>query len=53
MNIWQLDPANLTPYYDMAICEALTQSGAQVRFITSKYLYDDLVYPDSFRVDER
>ncbi|RMG70685.1 MAG: glycosyltransferase family 1 protein [Chloroflexi bacterium] len=40
LTIWQLDPANLTPYYNLAICQALAQAGQQVRYITSRYLYD-------------
>jgi glycosyltransferase involved in cell wall biosynthesis len=53
MNIWQLDPVNLTPYYDLAVCEALAQTGSQVRLVTSEYLYDDLEYPNAFTVDKR
>lgn len=53
MIIWQLDPANLTPYYDMALSDALAQTGAKLRFISSHYLYEDLEYPASYQVDER
>ena len=51
MKIWQIDPANLTAYYDRALCRALAEQGQSVRFITSKYLYDDLSYPESFQTD--
>jgi glycosyltransferase involved in cell wall biosynthesis len=42
MRIWQLDPANLTPYYDRALCAALAAEGHEVRWISSKFLYDPL-----------
>ncbi len=52
MHIWQIDPVNITPYYDLALCEALVKAGHEVRFITSKYLYDPaLVYPKDINVD--
>ncbi len=40
MKVWQLDPFNLTPYYDAALCAALERAGCAVRYITSPYLYD-------------
>ncbi len=40
MKVWQLDPFNLTPYYDAAFCTALERAGCTVRWITSPYLYD-------------
>jgi glycosyltransferase involved in cell wall biosynthesis len=52
VKIWQLDPANLTPYYDMALAQALAEAGETVRFITSRYLYEELYYPKSYQVDE-
>ena len=45
LKIWQLDPANLTPYYDMALAKALAEAGQSIRFISSRYLYEDLEYP--------
>ena len=52
MKIWQLDPANLTPYYDKALCSALANTGHDLHFFTTKYLYDEvLTYPDTFKVD--
>ncbi|HMO36020.1 MAG TPA: glycosyltransferase family 4 protein, partial [Gemmatales bacterium] len=41
MKIWQLDPAQITPYYNMAVCEALAAEKCEVRYFTSKYLYGD------------
>ena len=40
MKIWQIDPAQLTPYYNIAVCNALSAVGCKVRYITSRYLYD-------------
>lgn len=54
MYIWQLDPANLTPYYDLALCDALAQAGHEVRFITTRFIYDpDLPMPTHFINDYR
>jgi glycosyltransferase involved in cell wall biosynthesis len=53
LHIWQLDPAHLTPYYNLAICEALAQAGHRVRYLTSRYLYDpDLPAPRGCTFDE-
>lgn len=49
--VWQLDPAQLTPYYNLAVCQALTDIGCDVRYITSKYLYSELKYPQTFTID--
>lgn len=52
MKIWQVDPANLTPYYNIALCKALAELGHDIRYVTSNYLYDQkLVYPDMFQTD--
>jgi glycosyltransferase involved in cell wall biosynthesis len=51
--VWQLDPAQLTPYYNIALCDALALAGCRVRYITSRYLYDDsLPLTGSFQQDE-
>jgi glycosyltransferase involved in cell wall biosynthesis len=50
--IWQLDPAQMTPNYNIAICDALAQAGCRVRYITSQFLYDaNLPVMGSFRTD--
>jgi glycosyltransferase involved in cell wall biosynthesis len=47
-----LDPAQLTAYYDRALCEALAAQGHTVRFITSQHLYsDDLPTSPSYTLD--
>jgi glycosyltransferase involved in cell wall biosynthesis len=51
MRIWQLDPANLTPYYNLAVCEALAQAGAEVTYFTSRFLYDTLPESSAFRTE--
>jgi len=54
MHIWQLDPANLTPYYDLAVCDALAQAGHDVRFISTRYIHDpNLPIPTGFITDNR
>lgn len=40
LTIWQIDAASLTPYYNLAICEALAEAGQHVHYVTSNYLYD-------------
>lgn len=52
LTVWQLDPANMSPYYNTAVCQALAGAGCDVRYITSHYLYDaDFPLGDSFRTD--
>ncbi len=53
LTIWQIDPAQLTPYYDAATCEALAQAGCQVRYITSRFLYDDTMpRPEHYQTNQ-
>lgn len=50
MKIWQLDPAQLTPFYNIAVCDALAQAGHEVDYLCSHFIHtDDLHYPSSFR----
>ena len=52
LNVWLLDPAQLTPYYNVTLADALVQTGCNVRYIASPYLYDtNLSYSDRFKVD--
>ena len=52
MNIWQLDPAQITPYYNIALCDALAQAGHDVTYFASQYLYDTaLQLPDTFQTE--
>lgn len=41
LTVWQLDPAQMTTYYNLALCDALAAQGCQVRYVTSQFLYDD------------
>lgn len=43
--IWHIDPAQFTPYYNMAVCEALAEAGCDVRYIASPYIYDEALQP--------
>lgn len=51
LRVWQLDPVQLTPYYNLALCTALSQQGCRVRYITSRYLYEELPVPHLFQRD--
>jgi glycosyltransferase involved in cell wall biosynthesis len=42
MQIWMIDPAGNTPYYDAELTTALEQSGVDITLLTSRYLYTDL-----------
>lgn len=52
LTIWQLDPAQLTPYYNIAVCEALASAGNTVRYITTPFIYDkNLPVSSNFETD--
>jgi glycosyltransferase involved in cell wall biosynthesis len=52
LTVWQLDPANLSPYYSLAVCDALAQAGCTVRYITTPFIYDqNMTIPDSFQTE--
>lgn len=52
MKIWQIDPANITPYYNIALCDGLAQLGCEVYYISSEFIHDaSLPIPDSFVTD--
>ena len=40
LDVWILDPANLTPYYCLTLCRALTERGDRVRFVTTRFIHD-------------
>ncbi|MBY0586999.1 glycosyltransferase family 4 protein [bacterium] len=51
LHVWILDPANLTPFYSLALGSALVSHGASVRFVTSRFSYDpDLEIPPEIDV---
>ncbi len=43
MRVWMLDPAAMTPHYDLRLTAALGAQGVQVRLLTSRFLYEDHV----------
>lgn len=45
LKVVQFDPFALTPYYNIALCQALAGAGCYVRYVTSRYAYDAI--PDS------
>lgn len=52
LSVWILDPANLTPFYSLALGKALVSQGQRVRFVTSKFLYDpNLAIPSGIELD--
>lgn len=52
LDVWVLDPANLTPYYCLTLCEALAGIGDRVRFITSPFRYDPgLTAPENVEIE--
>ncbi len=52
LTVWQLDPAQLTPYYNIALCDSLARLGCHVRYIASPYLYsNDLPFTSNFQTD--
>jgi glycosyltransferase involved in cell wall biosynthesis len=42
MQIWMIDPAANTPYYDAELTTALNQESVHITLLTSSYLYTDL-----------
>ncbi len=43
LQVWQVDPAHLTPYYNLALCCALEQAGCNVHYATSAFSYDPIL----------
>lgn len=49
LSVWQVDPAHMTPYYNIAVCDALAQVGCRVHYVASTYLYEkDLPFTNNF-----
>lgn len=52
LSIWVLDPANLTPFYSLALCKGLAEVGQRVRFVTSEFNYDPaMALPPAVSID--
>jgi glycosyltransferase involved in cell wall biosynthesis len=52
LKVWQLDPAQITPFYNIAVCDALHEEGCSVQYFTSEYLYDRFS-AESLRVEKK
>lgn len=52
LTVWQLDPVNMSIYYNVAVCDALASAGCSVRYVTSSFLYDaDMPVSERFQTD--
>lgn len=51
LKVVQFDPFALTPYYNIALCQALADAGCEVRYVTSRYAYDVMPNAQNFLVD--
>jgi glycosyltransferase involved in cell wall biosynthesis len=47
-----LDPSAYTPQYDHGLARGLAAAGADVRLITSRYLWSPMPAPEGFELDE-
>lgn len=52
LKVVQFDAFALTPYYNIALSQALANAGCEVRYVTSKYSYDVFPNSPSFTTDE-
>src|SRR3972149_677167 len=46
-----LDPGNYTPYYDLNLGQSLGQRGWNVKWLTSRFLFETLDLPECVQVD--
>jgi glycosyltransferase involved in cell wall biosynthesis len=52
LQVWQFDPAQISPYYNISLCEALATAGCAVRYVTSRSIHDDALFvSDQIKVD--
>lgn len=52
LDVWILDPANLTPFYCAALAGALADRGDKVSLFTSQFLHDPgFRFPENIQVD--
>lgn len=51
LNVWQIDAAQMTPFYNLAICQGLVDADCDVRYVASRYLYTKLEYPSNITYD--
>jgi glycosyltransferase involved in cell wall biosynthesis len=53
MRVQLVDPSAFTPPYDRALAAALARAGADVRLVTTKFLYGEVPEAEGYEVDER
>ena len=53
MRVQLVDPSAFTPPYDRALAAALTRAGAEVKLLTSRFLYGEVPPAEGYRVEER
>lgn len=51
LKVWQIDAAQLTPFYNLALSTGLAEAGCEVTYIASPYIYTALEYPPNINVD--
>lgn len=52
LTVWQIDAAQMTPFYNLATCRGLSAARCSVRYVSSRYLYTELKYPDNITFDQ-
>ncbi len=52
MRVDVVDPSAFTPPYDHALCAALARAGADVRLVTSRFVYGDTPALPGYRISE-
>ncbi|MGZ5419368.1 MAG: glycosyltransferase family 4 protein [Solirubrobacterales bacterium] len=52
MRVQVVDPPAFTPPYDHSLCAALSEAGAEVELVTSRYLYGTPPSQSGYRVNE-
>ena len=53
MRVDVVDPSAFTPPYDRSLAAALARAGAEVRLVTSGFVYGEVPPADGYAVDER
>src|SRR5262249_22698540 len=53
LRVQLVDPSAFTPPYDRALAAALSQRGAEVELVTTRFLYGEAPAADGYAVDER
>ena len=51
LKVLQIDAAQMTPHYNLAICQGLVEADCNVNYVTTRYLYTELEYPENVNYD--